>query len=165
MNSPLSSLINLCLLICETAFVLIVNRISGYLKDPINLPYQNPDHQTIGFPIPTILVIDHTGSFLTYSPFTNKSQQRLPELDQLTSVQSMKEVSNMQTPIFCAEYNQSLIFMYPHSEKPVIRYNLQEGNHRIIQIIPRSFPSNYHILKPRYPSWCLLLDPIWRRHG
>ena len=57
---------SICLVTCATAFALIVNRISGYFKDPIIVPYQSPSYQTIGFPIPTILVIDHTGSFLTY---------------------------------------------------------------------------------------------------
>ena len=56
---------SICLVTCATAFALIVNRISGYFKDPIIVPYQSPSYQTIGFPIPTILVIDHTGSFLT----------------------------------------------------------------------------------------------------
>ena len=136
---------SICLVTCATAFALIVNRISGYFKDPIVVPYQSPSYQTIGFPIPTILVIDHTGSFLTYSPVTNKLRRSLPGLDQLISVQSMKAGIKTHTPIFCTEYNQNLYFMYPHPEKPVVKYNLQGGYHRII---PRSYPSNYHILKP-----------------
>ena len=136
---------SICLLSCATAFALIVNRVSGYYKDSIIVPYQNPDYNSFGFPMPTILVIDHTGSFLTYSPTNNRLERTLPGLNHLPSATKGYGWGYEEdlTQIFCGEYKHHLYFLYPNPQKAVTKYNLNERYHRVIT---GSYPPNYHSL-------------------
>ena len=51
--------------------------------NPITINYDEKSRSPLGFPIPTVLILDHTGQLATYSPITNEFQTSLPGLKKL----------------------------------------------------------------------------------
>ena len=132
----------LCLLTCATAFMLITHRISGYHQDPIVLEYSTQNQ--LGFAMPKLLLMDHSGNFKVYDPHANT----LKKLPNLKKVPKAKHIYSFALPegiqkykIFSAEYGHNLYFMYSDQSTNVIRYNLDTQTHRII---PQSPSINSH---------------------
>ena len=128
---------SILLIACATAFLAIVIRISKYYTEPLILHYEK-SQTVLGFPIPTVLVVDFTGNFASYSPITNELKNNLPKLDKLPKAPISCCVSTtMQkshgVKIYSAVYNGKLYFMYPLKDRPVVTYDLASKYHRILR--------------------------------
>ena len=128
------------LLTCATAFLSIVFRISKYYTDPIILRYEKSNN-VLGFPIPTVLIVDYTGYFATYSPITSEFRNDLPNGNSKMEKLPKASISFGETvcqkfhgvKIYSAEYNGQLYFMYPLKDRPVVKYDLESKYHRVLR--------------------------------